>query len=86
MNEEIFVIREYYNRRVAALNTLGVAIPNDLERIGTLLEYMEAAQKLPDQWRKNTKHMKFTGAKAAIQEACNCANDLEQTLRTRPVA
>lgn len=30
-------IREYYDRRMAELTALGVAIPNDLERIGVLL-------------------------------------------------
>ena len=30
-------IREYYQKRMAELLRLGVAIPNDLERIGILL-------------------------------------------------
>jgi len=39
-----------------------------------------AITTLPRQWRENTKNMHFTGARAAIQEAENCAFDLERML------
>lgn len=42
---------------------------------------LERVRGLPRKWRENTKYMEFTCAKAAIQEARNCAFDLENTLK-----
>ena len=43
---------------------------------------LAAIAKLPGQWRENTKHMDFPHAKQAIQEANNCADDLEAILKS----
>ena len=41
MMNTIEEIRTYYEKRMAALERLGIAIPNDLERIGVLLQHLE---------------------------------------------